>query len=220
MEEMEQLTDYQKATLESVWAAFRETDRLIKANAAELERQIKEWKEGREKEWKQREEEREKERKQREVAAAESERRSKKIDEQLGAWANSQGAFAEDYFFNSFEYGKKTFFGEKFDRIEKNVKSLDYVIKDEYDIVMVNGKSVAIIEVKYKAHEHNIPQVIRKAQSFKANYPQYAHHKIFLCLASLSFYPVVEQECKNNGIAIVKLVGDVVVVNDACLKTY
>jgi len=289
---MEQKAEYQPATQESVWAAFRETDRLLKEYAVDFDRRMKKQekkreaaaaafdlqlqreREEREKERKEREkerkererereaaaaafdlqlqkerEEREKERKEREKEREEREKerkaaaaafdlqlqkdrekreateaafnkRMKKIDETLGAWANNQGAFAEDYFFNSFENGKRNFFGEPFDRIEKNLKPLDYVIKDEYDLVMVNGKSVAIIEVKYKAHEHNIPQVIGKVDTFRANYPNYARHKIFLGLASLSLYPLVEQECTKNGIAVIKQVGDAVVINDAHLRAY
>ena len=199
---MEQTAVNQVAIPESVWAGFRELSGLMKESEARVERERTKF--------------------YRELTASrtEYERRMKKMDETLGAWANNHGAFAEEYFFNSFEHGKRTFFGEPFDRMEKNLKPLDYVIKDEYDLVMVNGKSVAIIEVKFKAHEYNIPQVVKKAESFRANYPNYARHNIYLGLASLSFYPVVEQECTKNGIAIIKQVGDTVVINDAHLKVY
>jgi hypothetical protein len=36
----------------------------------------------------------------------------------------------------------------------------------------------------------------------------------------MSFYPKLEQECENNGIAIIKQVGDNVIINDKHLKTY
>jgi hypothetical protein len=36
----------------------------------------------------------------------------------------------------------------------------------------------------------------------------------------LSFYPDLEQECTNQGIAIIKQVGDTVVINDAHLKVF
>ena len=35
-----------------------------------------------------------------------------------------------------------------------------------------------------------------------------------------SFYPDVEKECVNQGIAIIKQVGDSVVINDEGLKVY
>jgi len=224
---MENGTTYLAATPESVWAALREltekqaetdrqlkeTDRFLKETKAENDRRMKKYDEiiG--------ETKAENEKLMRETKV-ENDRRMKKYDEIMGSWANNHGEFAEEYFFNSFENGKQNFFGEKFDRIMKNVKGLDYVIKDEYDIVLVNGKSVGIVEVKFKAHENDIPKVIRKAETFKANHPNYANHQIYLGLATMAFYPVVEQECINQGIAVIKQVGDTVVINDKHLKVF
>ena len=174
---------YPTATLESVWAAFRENERLLRESEAKFE---KRW---------------------------------KKIEELTGSWANNHGAFAEEYFFNAFENGQQTFFGEKFDEIEKNLKSVK-PIKDEYDIVLINGKSIGIIEVKYKAHENDIPIVVKKADTFRVNYPCFSNHQIYLGLASMAFYGELEEACINQGIAIIKQVGDTVVINDAHLKMF
>ena len=152
--------------------------------------------------------------------SADFDRRMKKQEEIMGSWSNNHGAFAEEYFFNSFENGKQNFFGEKFDRIRKNVKPLDFKIEDEYDILLINGKSVGIIEVKYKAHENNIPKIIKKAETFRANFPNYANHQIYLGLASMAFYPDLERTCIEQGIAVVKQVGDTVVIYDEHLKVY
>jgi hypothetical protein len=148
------------------------------------------------------------------------EKRMKKLEELTGSLANNQGSFAEEYFFNSFEDGKKNFFGEKFDVIEKNLKSFWQGLKDEYDIVMYNHASVALIEVKYKAHLNDIPTVLKKAETFRILFPNYKDFKIYLGLASLSFYPELEEECINQGIAVIKQVGDTVVINDTNLKTF
>jgi hypothetical protein len=133
---------------------------------------------------------------------------------------NNQSSFAEEYFYNSFENGKQNFFGEKFDEIEKNVKGIKKDFKDEYDILLINGKSVGIIEVKYKAHENNIPSILKKAETFRVNFPEYKNHQVYLGLASMAFYPELEQECTKQGIAIIKQVGDTVVINDAHLKRF
>jgi hypothetical protein len=144
----------------------------------------------------------------------------KKFEETMGAWTNNHGAFAEEYFYNSFENGKQNFFGEKFDEIEKNVKGIKTGYKDEYDILLINGKSIGIVEVKYKAHKNDIPNVLKKAETFRVNFPEYADHQIFLGLATLAFYPELEQECIREGIAIVKQVGESVVINDKHLKVF
>jgi len=177
-------SNYPTATPESVWAALRETDQLLKKSSEDFDK------------------------------------RMRKLEETMGAWSNNHGAFAEEYFFNSFENGKQNFFGEKFDEIEQNVKGIKKDFKDEYDILLINGKSVGIVEVKYKAHENDIPKILRKAETFRVNFPDYANHKIYLGLATMAFYPELEQECINQGIAVVKQVGDTVVINDSHLKAF
>ena len=150
----------------------------------------------------------------------ETDRRMRAMQKKLGSWANNHGSFAEEYFFNSFEDGQQTFFGEKFDEIEKNVKNIKKGAKDEYDILLINGNSIGIIEVKFKAREGIVAQVLRKAETLRAGYPEYKNHKIYLGLAALSFFPGIEQECINEGIAIIKQVGDMVVINDGHLKVF
>ena len=142
----------------------------------------------------------------------------RKTNQLLGGMAYNQGRFAEEYFFNSFEKGKKNFFGEKFDDIKNNLKGVE--TNDEFDIVMLNGKSVGIVEVKYKAHENDVPKVLEKVNSFRVNFPKFNNHTIYLGLATMAFYPVLEQACQDNGIAIIKQVGDTIVINDKHLKAF
>jgi len=145
-------------------------------------------------------------------------RRMRKLDELIGGVGNSNGAFAEEYFFNSFEKGKTDFFGECFDEIEKNMEGDE--TDDEFDVVMINGQSVGIVEVKYKGKVKNVPKILQKADAFRLNFPEYANHRIFLGMASMSFTPDVEQACTENGIAIIKQVGDKVIINDKHIKAF
>jgi len=150
----------------------------------------------------------------------ETDRQMKELQKTFGNWGNNFGEIAEEYFYNSFEKGKRSFFGEKFDDIDKRVKGIEKGFKDEYDILLMNGKSVGIIEVKHKAHENDIPNVLRKAETFRENFPKYKNHKIYLGLATMAFYPALEKECIKEGIAIIKQVGDTVVINDKHLKVF
>ena len=134
--------------------------------------------------------------------------------------------YVEHYFLTAFEYGKKTYFGEEFDDIDNYLKGLK--TKDIYNLVLFNKKTIAIIELKYtvkeldysRTHEKLIPEVLKKPQAFRANFPDYQNHKIYLGLATNVFYPELEQECINKGIAIIKQVGDTVVINDGHLKVF
>ena len=149
-----------------------------------------------------------------------ADRQTQQLRKDIGGMAHNQGSFAEEYFFNSFDNGKQNFFGERFDAIEKQLKGHWQGKNDEYDIVLFNHESVAIIEVKYRAHENDIAQVLRKAGTFRVMFPSYAGFKIYLGLASMSFYPELEQKCIDEGIAVIKQVGDTVVINDANLKVF
>jgi hypothetical protein len=196
----------QSATPESIWAILQEVSQLQKETAQsqkETDRKMQET-----------------DRIVKETAfqMKETDRKMKELSNRIGGIANNQGAFAEEYFFNSFENGKQNFFGERFDDVKKNLKGTE--TNDEYDIVMLNGNSLGIIEVKYKAHENDIPSVLKKAGTFRANFPKYKDFKIYLGLASMSFYPELEQECIKQGIAVIKQVGDTVVINDSNLKVF
>ena len=134
-----------------------------------------------------------------------------------GGVSSNFGSFAEEYFFNSFDEGKQNFFGENFDTIVKNSTDNN---TGEYDIMMINGKAVAIIETKFKARASGVSDTLKKAKQFRRNFPQYKSHKLYLGLAALVFDTAIEQKCKNAGIAIIKQVGDTVVINDDQLKVF
>jgi len=111
---------YPTATPEIVWAALLE----LKESQAETNRQIKETDRILKEKF------------------AETDRQIKKVTEMVGSWSNNHGAFAEEYFYNSFENGKQNFFGEKVDELFKNIKGIEKGFKDEYDLLLINGKYV------------------------------------------------------------------------------
>ena len=233
---MNSTTQQTTPNFESVWAAMQETNRQMKETdrkmqetdrkMQETDRQMKETDRKIQATAEQMKEtdrmiqENARQMKESRVVFAEFDRKMKELQKTLGGWANNQGTFAEEYFFNSFENGQQNFFGEKFDEISKHLKNRWQGLEDEYDIVLYNHTSVALIEVKYKAHENDIPTVLKKAETFRILFPHYKDFKIYLGLASMSFYPELEQECINEGIAVVKQVGDTVVINDKHLKSF
>jgi hypothetical protein len=148
------------------------------------------------------------------------ERRMKNMEGRVGAWSKSHGSFAEEYFYNSFENDQTNFFGEKFDDIGRNVIYSTKTLIGEFDIMLYNHTTIAIIEVKYKAHTNDVEKVLKKAETFRILCPYYDNYKVYLGLASLCFYEEIEQKCKEHGIAIIKQVGDRVVICDEHLKRY
>ena len=145
----------------------------------------------------------------------------KKLGQQIGGVSNSNGDMAEEFFFNALYHGKREMFGEKFDDVIKDIKVGFRGYEDQYDVVLMNGRSTCVVEVKYKADSADLPpKVIRKAQTFRQNFPQHSAKKLFLALAAMSIHPLTEQACIDNGIAIIKQLGDTIVIHDESLKTF
>ena len=234
---MKNMTDKTPATAESFWAAIQvitekqaetdrqlvETARLIAKNACKTEaidRQMAETA--------------------RQMAEtglqmaetarqmAETFRRMAETDRQITRWEHEvdeespyQGFFSDEYFFKAIRKVETAFFGEKYDKwIKTAIIEEDNKLKSEKDLILINGKSVAIIEIKYNAHDKHIDQMFKKAKLFRGRFPEYQNRNIYLGLSSLIFDECIEDRCRENGIAIIKQVGDTVVINDYNLKTY
>ena len=146
----------------------------------------------------------------------------KEVNQMIGGMGNSNGMFAEEFFFNAIKYGDKKLFGEQFnDCIYSSKRYLkDKQTKGEQDVLLINGNAVALIEVKYKARREDVQKLIDRLPIFKTLYPQYQSHRIYLGLAAMSFEDHVEADTIKEGIAIVKQVGDTVVISDEHLKVF
>ena len=151
------------------------------------------------------------------ISMADTDRKIKSLSEQVAGITKSNGDIAENYFFNSFEKGGHNFFGQKFDKI---IKGKGQIVDDEYDAVLINGHSAGIIEVKYKARKDDIKQVLKKVNTFRINFPEHKNHKVYLALAAYSFNENLERECLRQGIAVIKQVGDVVIILDNQVKAF
>ena len=83
----------------------------------------------------------------------------KKIGVLTGNISNNQGDVTEEFFYNSLAH-KPSLAGIDYDFVEPNAHRRKDNVEDEYDILLVNGKDIAIIETKYKAHTSDIEKLI------------------------------------------------------------
>jgi hypothetical protein len=154
--------------------------------------------------------------------SAELNKQLKDLSQQFGGMGNSHGKHAEDFFFNSLFYGQKKMFGEKFDDVTRsNSVTINKGYEDEYDIILLNGRAVCVVEVKYKADSGDLAEkILKKVQTFKVNFPHHKGKTIYLAVAAMSFNPLTEKACSESGIAIIKQVGETVAIYDKNLKTF
>jgi len=141
-----------------------------------------------------------------------------RVAKQLGGISNNQGDVAEEYFVNSLE--DKLKIGDiDFDYLIQNFKAKRaHKILAEYDILLVNGESVAIVEVKYKAHPNDIDKLPQKIESLK-QLPQYKNYKVYAGVAGLHVSDDVIKKAKELGFFVIQRKGDVVVTHIDNLKS-
>jgi len=133
----------------------------------------------------------------------------KKIGVLTGNISNNQGAVAEEFFFNSLEKSKKI--GKlKFDYVESNIKNRLKDIEDEFDIVAYNGNSILIVETKYKFHPQDVEKMKnKKIPNFKKLFPNYQNYKIYGAIAGFNIPKDSIIKAKENGLFVLKRVGNI-----------
>jgi hypothetical protein len=138
--------------------------------------------------------------------------RLNKVAKLVGNISNNQGGVAEEFFINSIATTQKLG-GIQYDFMETNahrhIKSQN--LRGEFDIVLVNGKDVAIVEVKYNAHENDIDNLItKKINNFQKLYPEYNNYNHHLGLASFKVNEKVKQKALDNNVMILQRKGDII----------
>jgi hypothetical protein len=135
--------------------------------------------------------------------------------------ANSNGMFAEETIYNALAK-KMSFGGIKFYRIDRNVKIhiklLD--MKGEYDVVLENGNTLAIIETKYKVRREDVSKLIEQPDNFRKLFPMYSNYKIVLGIGGMCFDNNVIEDAQQQGIGIIKVDNDTIEYYTDNLKKY
>ena len=95
-------------------------------------------------------------------------------------------------------------------------------LEAEYDLLLFNEKSAAIIEVKYNAKPENInvERIISRVEIFKKLMPAYKDFNIYLGVAAMSFKEGLERELHQAGIATIRPVGKKMVRFDKDVKVF
>jgi len=134
----------------------------------------------------------------------------KRIGKMVGNISNNQGDIAEEFFYNSLK-AKPSMAGINYDFIDKNVTRNKNNIEDEYDILLVNGKDIVIIETKYKAHTSDVEKLInKKYNNFKKLYPEYKDYTHHLGLASFNMNEDVKEFASKNNVILLQRKGDLI----------
>ena len=101
----------------------------------------------------------------------------------MGEFTNSYGEEIELMFYRSLDKTRKI--GHiQFERLLPNVKPTQE--SHEYDIILVNGEYVAIVEIKRSAKLKDLEELIEvRAKVFRTEMPEYKDKKLICVLACI-----------------------------------
>jgi len=193
-------------TFEEIMAGFAKTEMLLAENAKELA-EIRKL--------------------QAETAKqmAENDKKFADMREELGNIGHNNGLIAEEIVYHSLEKDR-VFAGIQFDFIDHGLDPSKKLpdgrkIKGEYDVILKNGSSIAIIEVKHRVGQEALERLITvQLPRFKILYPEYKDFKMYLGLGGMSFAKGVAEEAHRQGIATLTLSGDAVEINDKDVRAW
>ena len=138
----------------------------------------------------------------------ETDRKLESIGIQLGNMSKNQGDVAEEYFVNSLKNSLQI--GSiKFDALLSNVELKTKKVNDEFDILLVNGNTLALVEVKYKVHPNLIDKLKKKIEHIRLM-PSYKNYKIYAGVAGFKVPKDAIDLARENGYFVLQRKGDIV----------
>ena len=98
----------------------------------------------------------------------------------------------------------------QYNYIDKNIKMKEGKKEiGELDIILYNGSSIALIEVKTKAHSNDLTLLYKLLENYRKKHPN-DQRDIFLYYASFCFTSEIEQEASKKGIGLLTVQGDTI----------
>jgi Holliday junction resolvase-like predicted endonuclease len=139
--------------------------------------------------------------------------------EMLTGITTSQGLVSEEFFYNTLA-DTLCVAGIKYDSITSNIKHKVNGKWMEVDLLLENGSSLAIIEVKYRARNSNIEQLKNTIKNYREAFPQHKQFKIYAGIASFSIDEFVATQAHAQGFFILKRKGDLLEVDTQGMRFF
>ena len=141
---------------------------------------------------------------------AKTDAKLERLAEMYGGVGNNQGAVAEEFYYNSLK-ADPVLGGVRFDFVDKNHTRSHAGLEDEFDLLLVNGRTVFVVEVKYKAHEKDLRRLLEvKAPNFLRLFPEYADREHRFVLAAFHVHDDLKRAALEQGVTVLQRKGDLI----------
>ena len=135
-----------------------------------------------------------------------SDEKLERIGVRLGNMGITTGSFAEEFFYRSLQLNPRlgNIFFDSIERRYRQVKG-----GTDYDIVLKNGTSIGLIEVKYNAHPEQVREIKeRKIKQLRGQVHEFPQFQLYFGLASMVTSEKLIENAKKEGIFLLTQKGE------------
>jgi hypothetical protein len=142
-----------------------------------------------------------------------------KLAAKYGGLSDNLGSAAEEFFYNSLESAPMVG-GIRFDAVHAKVFGGKMGKQSEYDIVLVNGATAAIVEVKYKVHPSALDQLEAQLHKYKEHFPEHKDFALYGGIAGMSIPDEVVVQAKARGMFVLKCKGELLETDSSAMRAF
>ncbi len=158
----------------------------------------------------------EQERKEAKIKSDALDARIDKIYQMYSASEKNKGDIAEEFFYKYFKRNmclNNVEYDDIEPKLRRHKKKLN--IQGEYDIVMINGTALAVIEVKNKGHLNDLVKLKEKLiPKFRLLFPEYKNYTLSAAFATFFATEEMENYAQENDIYMIERKGDTVITKN------
>ena len=129
-----------------------------------------------------------------------------KLSRDIRNYIGNDAETVEEYFYQTLKHHKRL--GKvQYRDIGRNIQMNDQA--PEFDVVLYNGDSIGLVEVKKKARVAQVDEMATaKVKAFKHSFPHYADYKFYFALATMTTDNKMIDAAKRAGIYLLTQQGD------------
>ena len=132
----------------------------------------------------------------------------KRLGKRHGGLSNNVGSATEEFFYNILDE-TPILNGIRFDDVQRNWGKKGNKQNDEFDIVMLNGTAISVIEVKFKADEEDVEKILTtQKKRFNEIFPEYKDYEQHWALATFSIDDELREKAQASGLTVLQRKGD------------